>query len=226
MLKDVLKTIKDAGKVVYSFIKNVSVFFCFLVKSIFGFIKYVFAIIKGFFIFIKSVVDFFYKLVFIVFVFVVGFTIYKIYNNASDINKKLDGVLSSVQSILNFTNKGNEFLDKIDTFSFLTNDKKEPKKNIKDEVIKSNKNKQDKQSIDCDNMCYESKKAKANDSDIENSNNILSNKQNIVSQQKFSGTNSSNTEQEKDNKLVSNKINHLKKYIVGKYQSLISWLKK
>lgn len=141
MWKNILETLKDVCKVIYNFIKSVVMFFSALGRGIYTFFKYIFAIIKGFFIFIKSVIDFFYKLVFMLFVCVVGFAIYKIYNNASDINRKLDEVKSSIQSILSFTNKSNELLNNINSLSIFGKDKQND--TVKDKnTNQTNKNRQ------------------------------------------------------------------------------------
>lgn len=144
MWKSIFETLKDVGKVIYNFIKSVAMFFSAVGKGIYTCIKYVVSIVKGFFIFIKSIIDFFYKLVFMLFVCAVGVVIYKIYNNASDINKKLDEVKSNIQSILSFTNKSNELLNNINSLSILNSGNKN--NNVKNDATSTKNN--DKQNVE------------------------------------------------------------------------------
>ena len=220
MLKSVVATIKDCCKVVYEAIKNVVKFFHLLGVGIYTFFKYIFAVIKGFFVFIKSVVDFFYKLVFMAFVCVVGFAIYKIYHNASDINKKLDNVVSGIQSILNFTDKSNNLLNKIDSMSLFS------KNNSKDAVA-----------VDKDKNVEVVGKENNNANQHDNGNTTQSDKKDVVKGEK--GTNIDNANKSdnvvsgstgdtnvKPDDKAKNSSKGVKKYLADKWKTFHAWLKK
>lgn len=185
-------------------------------KGIYTCIKYVVSIVKGFFIFIKSIIDFFYKLVFILFVCVVGVVIYKIYNNASDINKKLDDVKSNIQSILSFTNKSNELLNNINSLSLLNGDKKN--NNVKNDTTATKNN--DKQNVE-DVAKNDNSKKKDNGSEInKNNNNIDTNITNKETKQ--------DVKNEADEKVLKQQQQEdkkgIKQYFTGALKKIKDWM--
>ena len=191
-------------------------FFSAVGKGIYTCIKYVVSIVKGFFIFIKSIIDFFYKLVFILFVCVVGVVIYKIYNNASDINKKLDDVKSNIQSILSFTNKSNELLNNINSLSLLNGDKKN--NNVKNDTTATKNN--DKQNVE-DVAKNDNSKKKDNGSEInKNNNNIDTNITNKETKQ--------DVKNEADKKVLNQQQQEdkkgIKQYFTGALKKIKAWM--
>ena len=190
-------------------------FFSAVGKGIYTCIKYVVSIIKGFFIFIKSIIDFFYKLVFMLFVCVVGLVIYKIYHNAADINKKLDEVKSSVQSILSFTNKSNELLNNINSLSLLNGGKKN--NTVKNDTTSAKNN--DKQNVD-NAVKNESSQKKNNSSEISKTNDD-------VNAGKISQEIQQDVKNESDEKVLKQQQEDkkgIKQYFTGMLKKIKAWI--
>ena len=190
-------------------------FFSAVGKGIYTCIKYVVSIVKGFFIFIKSIIDFFYKLVFMLFVCAVGVVIYKIYNNASDINKKLDDVKSNIQSILSFTNKSNELLNNINSLSLLNGDKKN--NNVKNDTTSTKNN--DKQNVE-DVAKNDNSKKKDNGNGINKNNNDID--KNITNKEIKQDV--KNEADEKVLKQQQEDKKGIKQYFTGALKKIKAWM--
>ena len=190
-------------------------FFSAVGKGIYTCIKYVVSIIKGFFIFIKSIIDFFYKLVFMLFVCVVGLVIYKIYHNASDINKKLDDVKSNIQSILSFTNKSNELLNNINSLSLINGGKKN--NTVKNDTTSAKNN--DKQNVE-DVAKNDNSKKKDNGSEINKNNNDIDT--NITNQEAKQDV--KNDADEKVLKQQQEDKKGIKQYLTGTLKKIKAWM--
>lgn len=141
MIKNIYLSIKKIIITLYKIVKNSFLCVAFTIKSVFVFIK-------SFFIAIKSLIDLIYKTCFILFVVAVGYSAYKIYVGANTMNKKLDQVIVSLQSLSSIMDSGNKTLQKttdatkniIDTTTKTTQEIKQKGnsliKKIKDKIVK------------------------------------------------------------------------------------------
>ena len=105
----------------------------------------IFDFVKGIFSFVKDTIDFIYKMFFIIFLCVIGYAGYIVFTSASNINKKIEELQTSIVYIKQVSDDLSKVTQKI---SNITNSSsKEDKKNNNNKSSKNDNNDKKEQSL-------------------------------------------------------------------------------